>query len=158
MAIHLVRYNRKYLTAIVALFNNTIQQVNREDYSQAELNEWIQSNPNYDLWHENLESSYCILVIKAGNLVGFGNITIEGYIDLFYVSHVMIHQGVGRLLFNELEKYAVLESVASIYTDASITATPFFRKMGLDLMRKQDNQRNNENLINYRMEKKLVTR
>ncbi|MBC1465999.1 GNAT family N-acetyltransferase [Listeria welshimeri] len=158
MTICLVRYNRKYLPAIVTLFNSTIQRVNRKDYSQAELNEWIQSNPDFDLWHGTLTSSYCLLAIKEETLVGFGNITSEGDLDLFYVSHAMIHQGVGRLIYNELEKYAVLEKAESIYTDASITAVPFFTKMGLEVIRKQDNQRNGENLVNYRMVKKLVMR
>lgn len=96
------------------------------------------------------------MAIKDETLVGFGNITSEGYLDLFYISYTMIHQGVGRFIFNELEKYAVLEKAASIYTDASITAVPFFTKMGLEVMRKQDNQRNGQNLVNYRMVKKLV--
>ncbi|XEO94727.1 GNAT family N-acetyltransferase [Latilactobacillus sakei] len=158
MTICLVRYNRKYLPAIIRLFNSTIQRVNRKDYSQAELNEWIQSSPDFDSWHEKLTSSYCLLAIKEETLVGFGNITTKGYLDLFYVSHDMIHQGIGRLIFNALENYAMLEKAESIYTDASITAVPFFTKMGLEVIRTQDNQRNGENLINYRMVKKLVMR
>ncbi|WP_413524446.1 GNAT family N-acetyltransferase [Carnobacterium divergens] len=158
MEIRLVRYNRKYLPAIVTLFNSTIQRVNSKDYSQAELNEWLQKNPDLDSWHGKLTTSYCLVAIKDETLVGFGNITSEGYLDLFYISYTMIHQGVGRFIFNELEKYAVLEKAASIYTDASITAVPFFSKMGLEVMRKQDNQRNSENLVNYRMIKKLVVR
>ena len=158
MEIRLVRYNRKYLPAIVTLFNSTIQRVTSKDYSQAELNEWLQKNPDFDSWNEKLTNSYCLVAIKEGTLVGFGNITSDGYLDLFYVSYAMIYQGVGRFIFNELEKYAVLEKVESIYTDASITAVPFFTKMGLEVMREQDNQRNGENLVNYRMVKKLVVR
>lgn len=158
MTIYLVRYNRKYLPAIIRLFNSTIKQVNKNDYSQAELNEWIQRNPDFDSWHEKLTSSYCLLAINDEALVGFGNITTEGYLDLLYVSHAMVHQGIGRILFNALKKYAMLEEAESIYTDASITAVPFFTKMGLEAIRKQENQRNGENLINYRMVKKLVMR
>ncbi|MFD1464855.1 GNAT family N-acetyltransferase [Lapidilactobacillus mulanensis] len=105
----LIEYNRKYLADIVALFNHTIQKVNRQDYSQAEINEWIQPNPDLDSWHDNLSKSYCVLAFKADCLVGFGNITADGYLDLLFVAHSVIRSGIGRLIFNRLEQYARLK-------------------------------------------------
>ncbi|KAF1299417.1 hypothetical protein BAU15_01870 [Enterococcus sp. JM4C] len=155
MHVKLVSYNQKYLPAILELFNTTIQQVNRKDYSQAEINQWIQLEPDFDAWDEKLSTTYSLVALANEEVVGFGNITDTGYLDLFYVSHTMIHQGVGRLIYNALEQFAVAQNTKSIVTDASITAMPFFEKMGFQVIRKQDNYRNGENLINYRMEKVL---
>ncbi|MGM0125654.1 hypothetical protein IGI37_003053 [Enterococcus sp. AZ194] len=154
MEIQLIRYEKQYLPAIIELFNHTIQKVNCKDYSQAELNEWKQEKPDIIRWHEKLSNTYCLLAIEEQTLAGFGNITPEGYLDLFYISHTKIHQGLGRKIYEALESYAHSKKAPFIYTDSSITAVPFFKKMGLKVIRKQNNQRNAENLVNYRMEKK----
>lgn len=158
MNVKLKKYSSKYLEEILSLFNHTIESVNMKDYTQAEINQWVQYHPNLDKWNQRFENSYCIVAFCDKELVGFGNIQNNGYLDCLYVSKEYIRKGIGELLFCELEKYAKSRQNKKISTDASITAVHFFSKMGFNVIQKQNNERNGQNLINYRMTKEIKER
>ena len=149
---HLYQYDPKYLSEIIALFNQTVQVVNRQDYSQLEIDEWAQAQPNLDEWHQRLTQTYSLVAINDGKVVGFSNIDADGQIDLLYVSSDMIRQQIDTQLLAELTNYQrhyLQTKIQSV--DASITAVPFFKKQGFKVVRKQNNYRRKQNLINYYM-------
>lgn len=148
----LYRYDPKYLSEIIALFNRTVQVVNRQDYSQLEINEWVQVNPDLDEWHQRLTQTYSLVAISDGKVVGFSNIDADGQIDLLYVSSHMIRQQIGTRLLAELTNYQrhyLQTKIQSV--NVSITAVPFFKQQGFKVVRKQNNYRRQQNLINYHM-------
>ncbi|MHC9533350.1 GNAT family N-acetyltransferase [Dellaglioa sp. L3N] len=150
--IRIVHYERQYLSEIIALFNQTIQDVNRQYYSQLEINEWKQSHPNLDEWHKRLKQSYTLVAIKESKVVGFGNSEVTGHIDMLYVMSRMIKHHIGTLLLEGLTSYQRNElQLAEQTVDASITAVSFFEKQGFKSQNKQHHYRHEQDLINYHM-------
>ena len=86
---------------------------------------------------------------EGGVLIGFGDITADGYLDRLYVHHLHQRQGVAAALCDRLE-----ETVKGpVTTHASITARPFFEKRGYQVLRAQQVERRGILLTNYIMEK-----
>lgn len=83
-------------------------------------------------------------------LVGFGNIDDKGYIDLFYVSADYQRQGVGQKLLNDLEKSS---NYTSFMVNSSITAKPFFEKMGYKETKKNCVHLRGQNFVNFTLKK-----
>ena len=155
-AIQLCRYDRKYLSKITTLFNQTIQEINQQDYSQLEINEWMQINPDLSAWHERLSESFTLLAIKDLKVIGFGNLKVTGHIDMLYVESSMIRQHIGMLILTELTNYQRNELQINVQSvEASITAVSFFEDYGFEIIKRQDNYRHQQNLVNYQMVREI---
>lgn len=155
-AIQLYHYDRKYLSEIMTLFNQTIQEINQQDYSQLEINEWVQNNPNLNVWHKRLSETFTLIAIKDLKVIGFGNLEVTGHIDMLYVESSMIRQHIGTLILAELTNYQRNELQVNVQTvDASITAVSFFEQYGFKIIKRQDNYRHQQNLVNYQMAREI---
>jgi putative acetyltransferase len=87
--------------------------------------------------------------------VGYGTLKDSDYIDFFYVHKNFQRRGIADKLLSRLELQAKKHLVSKISSDISITAKPFFEKKGYQVIRRQENQRGEIVLINYKMEKIL---
>nr|WP_233180954.1 GNAT family N-acetyltransferase [Lactococcus lactis] len=118
-------YESKDLDEVINLFKNTIFEINISDYTLEQVKAWV--DVDTELFDDNLGKTYARVISNHEQLVGFGNIDDKGYIDLFYVSVDYQRQGVGQKLLNDLEKSS---NYTSFMVNSSITAKPFFEKMG----------------------------
>lgn len=82
-------------------------------------------------------------------IIGFGDITADGYLDRLYVRADSIGKGVGKALCRRLESAVG----GDITTHASVTARPFFEKMGYFVVKKQQVERSGVLLTNFIMKK-----
>ena len=64
---------------------------------------------------------------EDGVLLGFGDISAEGYLDRLYVSKDHQRRGIATAICTALEEAVPAERIT---TQASITAKPFFEKRG----------------------------
>ena len=90
---------------------------------------------------------------RDGQLLGFGSIGPDGYLDLLYVRKDCQHQGIATVLCDFLE---TLYPVDRVTVHASITARPFFEARGYRVLRAQQVERRGQLLTNYVMEKEMV--
>ncbi len=141
------------LPTILELFKTTIGQVNSRDYTPAQIAVWTQAIENTDRWRQRIEVQFFLVVEMRDRLVGFGSVTSTGYLDLLYVHSDFQRQGIAQTLLEALTTYAEAQQAVAITTDASITARPFFEKNGFLVVQKQENERQGEVLVNYKMEK-----
>jgi putative acetyltransferase len=88
-------------------------------------------------------------------LVGFTDLEPDGHIDMMFVHPA--HQGVGvaTLLLATVEAAAIAQGVHRLFTEASLTARPFFEKRGFSILASQRVEKRGQFLINFRMEKTL---
>lgn len=77
--------------------------------------------------------------------------TREGHLDRLFVSADHQGRGIARGLVRRLLKDAIDHSIEEITTDASITAKPFFERMGFSVVREQSVECRGVWLTNYRM-------
>ena len=61
----------------------------------------------------------------------------KGLVDCFYVHHAWQRRGVGRALMARLEREARQRGDRFLEADVSLTAEPFFRRVGFRLVRRQ---------------------
>ena len=146
---YLRRFQKEDLQDLIALFKDTVQAINSKDYSEAEIQAWITSKTNFADWLESLTRHYCLLAIYNQNIVGFGDITADGYLDRLFVHRDFQGQGIATVLCDQLE----LQAKGAIVTHASITAKGFFEKRGYRTIKEQKVFRNGVWLKNYVMQK-----
>ena len=83
--------------------------------------------------------------------MGFGDIDDCGYLDRLYVHKDYQGRGVALSLCDRLEPSAK----GKIFTHASITAVPFFKKRGYIVVKEQQIERKGVLLTNFVMEKRF---
>ncbi len=138
-------------TQIGQLIYDTVRSINRKDYSEEQVNTWAPDPLIYSTYDEN-----CAYVAELeGKILGFGNLTSEGYLHRFYVHKDFQNQGIGALLLEALETAAKKLGLKEICTEASITAKPFFLKNGYQIQEQQVKVLNGVSFINYKMRKKI---
>ncbi|WP_425262110.1 GNAT family N-acetyltransferase [Prosthecochloris aestuarii] len=90
-----------------------------------------------------------------GILAGFGELDRDGHIDGFYCHHQYQRQGVGSALLHRIEQEAISAGLRRLFTEASITARPFFAAHGFVVLKQQIVVRRHVELKNFLMEKQL---
>lgn len=135
------------------LFYDTVYAINARDYSPEQLEAIAPLNDEKKRMQASLETTYTLIAEKNNVVIGFANITNDGYIDHLYVHKDHQGQGVGSQLLKALEHKAQELGLQRLYTHASITARPFFEHAGYQVIEEQQIERNGIFLTNFVMEK-----
>lgn len=143
------------LPAILDLFERTVKNINIKHYTTAQVSVWVQATQNQAGWQKRIEEQYFLVAEKGLQLTGFASITVTGYVDVLYVHQDFQRQGIAQLLYQALENQARVKNIAILTSDVSITARPFFEKNGFQVLQKQENERQGEVLVNFKMQKLL---
>ncbi|MBK0369112.1 GNAT family N-acetyltransferase [Flavobacterium agrisoli] len=152
---HFRKANNSDLEEMKNLFQETIRSVCSHDYNSAQINEWISTVQNTQRWLEMLASQFVLLAIVDDKMAGFGTLKNGNYIDFFYIHKDFQKRGIATQLLEKLEQEARHLESKTISSDVSITAKPFFEKLGFKVLKEQHNHRNGLILINYKMRKEL---
>ena len=148
----IIKYYNIYEKDIPLLFTNTIHKTCIKDYTKEQLNAWANPNIDYEAWEKRLNETKQYLAVIDDTLVGFAEYK-DDYIDCFYVHHEYQGQGIGKVLMNHVLDIALKNGIKKLRVDASITAKPFFMKLGFCEIKQNLVKRENQNLINYTLEK-----
>ena len=139
----LKKYNPDDCIKLLKLFYDTVRNVNRKDYNDEQLSVWAPDN-------------FTIVAEINGEIVGFGDIEKTGYLNRLFIHKDYQNMGIASAIVKELEKYAEKTCICTIITEASITAKPFFERLGYTLVKKQQVERIGISLTNYVMEKNIL--
>jgi len=148
-------FQPKDATQIAQLFHDTVREINRRDYSTSQVEAWAPNDLNFRNWAETCTQRFTFVADDAGIIAGFGELEPNGHIDCFFCHKDYQGQGVGRLIYQAIETKAVELSLPRLLVEASITAKPFFERMGFTLINEQTVSARGETFINYLMEKEL---
>jgi putative acetyltransferase len=143
------------LPALTRLFRDTVRRVNIRDYSEEQVRAWAPDDLDPEIWGAAIPSRYPIVAEIEGGLVGFGELEDDGHLNRFYVHADHQRLGVGRSLLTALEEEAHRRGMQRLFTEASITARPFFARHGFHLIAEQTVKFRGVLFINYRMDKQL---
>lgn len=155
----LKKYNPDDCIKLLKLFYDTVRNVNRKDYNDEQLSVWAPDNyieEKYALWQKSLSENFTIVAEINGEIVGFGDIEKTGYLNRLFIHKDYQNMGIASAIVKELEKYAEKTCICTIITEASITAKPFFERLGYTLVKKQQVERIGISLTNYVMEKNIL--
>ena len=151
---------RQYLPAdsneTLELFRDTVHSVNAADYSAEQLDAWAPPSMNAALWNQRILRNDCAVVAEQqGTIVGIGTADTSGYFDLLYVHKDYQRMGIATSFAEYIEEYLSRHGVASITTEASITAVPFFENRGYVIRQEQKVECRGQLFTNYKMEKEM---
>lgn len=148
-------YKNTDLHAVMDLFYVTVHEVNKNDYSEEQLDAIAPKDANEYHWEKSLEKNHTIVVEEDDKLIAFGNIGKTGYLDRLYVHPDYLRKGIASKLVEELEEYAKKHGSHVINVTSSITSKTFFESKGYAVIEEQINERRGERLLRYLMEKKI---
>lgn len=142
--------------ALAELYRGTITEVNRRDYSAEQVAVWAGRAQRSDSLLKRINEQYFLVAEDEGTITGFGSITKTGYLDLLFVHKEHQRQGIANALFSMLESYALRHDAPQLSADVSITARPFFEKMGFEVYKEQQVDIDGVLLTNFKMQKSLL--
>ena len=140
---------------IAQLFHETVREVNIRDYSNNQVKAWAPNDIYFRNWSEVCLKRFTYIADEEGIIVGFGELEPNGHINCFYCQKNYQRRGVGSQIYQAIEAKALELGLARLFTEASITAKPFFQHMGFSVVKEQQVTRRGETFTNYVMEKFL---
>lgn len=136
--------------ALAALFYDTVHTVNCRDYSADQCDAWADGMVDVAAWNRSFLEHTTYVAEQDGQIVGFGDISRDGYLDRLYVHARFQRQGVATALCDALEGAV---KGRPIEMHASITARPFFVARGYRTITEQQVVRHGIRLTNFVMRK-----
>ncbi len=143
--------------AIVRLYYETIHTVNVADYSPEQVLAWAPAVPDAARWHARMAGRCTLVIEEGGELLGFAELETDGHLDMLFCRQDVVRRGVGAKLYAAVERRARALRLRRIFTEASLTARPFFERQGFRLIEPRTAWRQGVALANFAMEKRLDT-
>lgn len=147
-------FEQERLDDFLMLFYNTVHTINAKDYAKDQLDAWAPQMPDRDSWRKKLESSFVAAAFDENDLL-LGYATLCGYseFDLLYINKDYQRKGIASILSDAVENESKKRGADGIFTEASITAKPFFEHRGYRVIKEQRKPLRGEVFINYVMQK-----
>ncbi len=139
--------------ALIDLFRQAVRRTAIRDYSEAQVKAWAPDEVERERWVERRSSRPTWVAEIDGRIAGFADLEPDGHVDMMYVHPDFNGRGVANALFARIEAAAAELKLWRLYTEASITAKPFFEKKGFRVISAQTVHVRGQDLVNYRMEK-----
>ncbi|MBW4685904.1 MAG: GNAT family N-acetyltransferase [Komarekiella atlantica HA4396-MV6] len=152
---HLRIYKIDDTEEIIKLFYDTVHEINIHDYTKAQVDAWASANTDIEVWIKRLGDKFTYVAEEDNRIIGFGQLEANGHIDCFYCHKDFQRQGVGTQILEHIEAKARALEIKRLFTEASITAKPFFENKDFIVVRKQEVERKGQKFINFVMEKLL---
>jgi putative acetyltransferase len=146
-------YRAEDLDDLIAVFTGSVRIVARRDYSEAQVMAWAPDQPDRQRWAERCGSRPTWVAEIEGVIVGFSDLEPDGYLDRMYVHHAYQGRGVASALLDRVQAAAKAQGLDRLFTEASITARPFFERRGFVVLAPQTVEVRGQRFTNFRMEK-----
>jgi putative acetyltransferase len=143
------------LPELQRMFVDTISSICKDDYSLEQIKVWTASVEDVQRWMDKLSSQYFRIAELKNCIVGFASLENNDYLDFLYVHKDFQRQGIAGKLYSDIERKAMENGAAILYSDVSITAKRFFENKGFSVLEAQAIIRQGVEILNYRMAKEF---
>jgi len=143
------------LAAVTELFTASVHQLASSDYDAAQCAVWAPRPPDAEVWRERLSSRQTLVAEEGGSLAGFIAFEEDGHIDLLFTAPSFARRGVASLLLQSAESRLSVAGVGGLFTEASLTARPFFERHGFTVTEEEQVQRGGVSFRRFAMHKPL---
>lgn len=157
MSIFIRRLKDSDVAQIEVLLHETVHAINAQDYSQEQLDAWAptlseaERHERVQRLHVSLVRNDCCVADSDGIVVGFADISVDGYLDHMYVHKNYQRQGIASQLLGFVEDTVRKIGVSTVRTHASITAKSFFEHQGYVVVHPQTVTVRGVSMTNYKM-------
>lgn len=134
------------------LFTSTVLNVNIEDYTKEEAEDWASCGEDAGHWKKLLSHNDFVGAFDShGRMAGFSSMNKDGYLHSMFVHKDMQGMGVATALLSYVENIARHYGIREITSEVSITARPFFEKHGYSVVLQQKRKARRLELTNFVM-------
>jgi putative acetyltransferase len=140
---------------LAKLFTESVRAIAAADYSPEQLEAWVPNPPDAAYWRERLGALIVFVAEIDSEAAGFISLDRDGHLDHLYVHAGFQRRGVALALYRRIEQEAMARGIRRIFTEASITARPFFARVGFQTIAPQEIERRGVSFTNFRMERLL---
>lgn len=147
------RYRDTDLDAVIAVFQRAVREIAVRDYDAAQIAAW--STVDRARWRERRLSRPTWVAIRDGAVVGFSDLEPDGHLDMMFVHPGFQGAGIASRLLATVEAAARDGGLTDLFTEASLTAWPFFERRGFQRVAEQQVELRGAILANVRMRKSL---
>ncbi|MSP45388.1 MAG: GNAT family N-acetyltransferase [Xanthobacteraceae bacterium] len=142
-------------TVLADIFRASVEELTEDDYTPAQQDAWASSADDLEAFAERLGKHLTLIATVQGLPIGFISLDAPTEIGLFYVHPAAAGQGVGKMLYDAVEKLSSARGTAHLSVAASDTAREFFERCGFTPEQRNTVSVGNEWLSNTTMKKKL---
>jgi putative acetyltransferase len=142
---------------LVQVFHQAVHAIGSKDYTRDQVDAWSPAPVPADTFHARVSDGRSVFVAVDDDEkpIAFVELERDGHIDCFYCHPGHAGSGVGKALYERLEREALEAGVSRLYVEASEAARRFFLRAGFVVVRRRDFERNNVQIHNYLMEKTI---
>jgi putative acetyltransferase len=140
---------------ILQLFYDTVHRINIRNYSQKQVDAWAPKHVDVQKWIERMQDRMTYVAEENGKIIGFAELERNGHIGCFYAHADHQNMGVGTALFNQIQVIAENLELPKLFVEVSITAKPFFERMGFSTIATEEIELRGQKLFANVMEKRL---
>lgn len=133
---------------VARLFYDTVHSVCAGDYTPEQLDAWADGHPDLEAWDRSLRAQDTLVAEEGGQILGFGDMTADGYLDRLFVHREAQGRGITYDLCAALERRC---SAPEFTVHASRTALSLFRDRGYRVVREEQVERRGGLLANFVM-------
>lgn len=150
------KFSPNDLEAVIALFCDSVHTVANRYYNPQQIETWANRKTiNRENWLKNLSANITYVAETENQIIGFGDMTHDGYIDHLFVHKNYQGKGASLGIFKKFEEEARKLGLPEMTTEASIMAMPIAKRVGFEILEKQTKILKGVEFINYKMRKKL---
>ena len=130
-------YSDGDIESLVAVFTSSVHELSAHHYDAAQREAWAPIPPDLDAWRRRLESLHTIVAEDEGSYLGFLSYENDGHIALLYTAPDAARRGVATALLGKAVRQLSANEVTELYTEAGLTAVPFFLRHGFEVTAEQ---------------------
>lgn len=138
-----------------AVFHSAVHELAIRDYTPEQVDAWSPEDFDPAIWLERMQTFRPFVVEEAGRPIAYADLQPSGMIEHFFVSGPYARRGIGTMLMNRIHERAVELGLTALESHVSLTAQPFFRKFGFEIIKQQMPVRRGIALSNAVMRKEL---
>ena len=148
-------YEPEDLDGLIRLFHASVRRIAIKDYTEDQVKAWAPDEADRERWASRRASRPTWVAEIDGALAGFTDLEPDGHVDMMFVHPDHQGRGVAGALLRQVEAEAARLGLDRLFTEASITARPFFERKGFRVIAPQTVSVRGQDMTNYRMEKGL---
>jgi len=132
--IHIRRYRPGEEPALFEVYYSAIHLVASHEYTAEQVQAWAPRYLDPALWENRIRGINPFIAMLNEQIVGYADIQPNGYIDHFFVSGMHPRKGIGSLLMTRILEEASFLNLRKLTSDVSMTAQPFFKRFGFEVV------------------------
>lgn len=158
--LHLRPYTDADAMSCWQLFHDTVRRINARDYTPAQIAAWANAGVDPEPWFRRFDGklAYVVEGDEDTRVLGFADLSSDGYLDRLFVSADHQRLGVATTLMNAIQQAAKDMNVPRVHTQASITGKPFFLSRGFAVITEQTVECRGVKMTNFVMELLVASR